>query len=217
MNWNKQYPLFFSLIKKSFIIWGNNTETPKSGKAETIFKEPSYVETVDNHLYFYAGIDRQEILQLNKSLRSLDSGLFHQSYIQERNPTSNFLHVSSYGGSLLHGLAGMDAILQCKSPMVTIVDGCCASATTFLTVVGKRRLIGKYSFMLIHQLSAVTWRKFRELQDDNINFNKFMDKIKNIYIKYTKIPEEKIMEIPDHDLWFDAETCLKYGMIDEII
>lgn len=164
MNWNKQYPLFFSLIKKS--------------------------------------------------LRSLDSGLFHQSYIQERNPTSNFLHVSSYGGSLLHGLAGMDAILQCKSPMVTIVDGCCASAATFLSVCGKKRYINRHAYMLIHQLSSVMWGKYEEFKDEMQNLDKLMTMIKNVYKEYTKIPMEKIEKVLKHNLWFSAEECKEFGLVD---
>jgi ATP-dependent protease ClpP protease subunit len=49
-----------------------------------------------------------------------------------------------------------------------------------------------------------------------INSDKLMETIKSIYTKYTKIPAEKIDEILDHDLWFDAKTCLDYGLVDEI-
>ena len=44
-----------------------------------------------------------------------------------------------------------------------------------------------------------------------------MKNIKNIYKEYTKIPMKKLNEILKHDLFWDANTCLEYGMIDEII
>jgi len=44
-----------------------------------------------------------------------------------------------------------------------------------------------------------------------------MGTIKAIYAQYTKIPESKINEILDHDLWFDAKKCLEYGLVDEIM
>jgi len=47
--------------------------------------------------------------------------------------------------------------------------------------------------------------------------NMLMDKIKNIYLKKTTIPENVLDEILKHDLWLDAVTCKKYGLIDEII
>jgi len=34
--------------------------------------------------------------------------------------------------------------------------------------------------------------------------------------KHARIPDRKIDEILEHDLWFDAKTCLKYGLVDEI-
>jgi len=175
------------------------------------------VETVDNHIYFYSYVGTSEVLQLNKRLRELNNDLLRSAGLQDREPASMFLHINSFGGSIFDGLAAMDCILSCKVPIVTIIDGACASAATFLSVVGGRRLIPKHGFMLIHQLSAMTWGKYRELQDDHINFNKLMDTIKTIYAQYTKIPEEKIVEILDHDLWFDADKCLEYGLVDEIV
>ena len=44
-----------------------------------------------------------------------------------------------------------------------------------------------------------------------------METIRNIYVKHTKIPKKQLNDILKRDLWFDAETCLKYGLIDEII
>ena len=44
-----------------------------------------------------------------------------------------------------------------------------------------------------------------------------MDTIKNVYKEHTKVPMDKIDEILKHDLLWDAKTCLKYKLIDEII
>jgi len=196
--------------------WGEEETIEESPKAE-IYKEPSYVETVNNHIYFYSSVAKSEVLQLNRRVKELNNSLIYDAQVQDRGTASIFLHINSYGGSVFDGLAAMDTVLSCQVPVVTIIDGCCASAATFISVVGKERLIPKHGFMLIHQLSAMTWAKYRELQDENINFNKLMETIKAIYTEYTKIPAEKIAEILDHDLWFDAQKCLEYGMVDKII
>jgi len=198
------------------IFWGD-AESTEEGPRQEIFREPSYVETVNNHIYFYSSVGKSEILQLNKRVRELNNELLYQANVQERSPASIYLHINSYGGSIFDGLAAMDTVLSCKVPVVTLIDGCCASAATFISVVGDKRLIPRHGFMLIHQLSAMSWGKYRELQDDNINFNTLMATIKNIYNEYTRIPDEKIDEILDHDLWFSAEKCLEYGLVDEII
>ena len=198
------------------VFWGSEDAPAENPKAE-IYKEPSFVEMVDNHIYFYSSVGKAEVLQLNRRIRELNNDLLRSAGLQDREPASIFLHINSYGGSIFDGLAAMDTILACKVPVVTIIDGCCASAATFISVVGKRRLIPQHGFMLIHQLSAMSWGKYRELQDDNVNFNKLMDTIRGIYAKYTQIPTDKINEILDHDLWFDADKCLEYRLVDEII
>ena len=75
----------------------------------------------------------------------------------------------------------------------------------------------KNSMMMIHQLSSSSQGKYEDLNDNSKNMNMLMDKIKNIYLKKTTIPENVLDEILKHDLWLDAVTCKKYGLIDEII
>ncbi len=115
------------------------------------------------------------------------------------------------------GFSSVDYILQSKVPVVTIVDGCAASAATIMSVVGTHRKINRNAFMLIHQLSSGMWGKYEELKDDMKNSDALMKRIKGIYEERTKIPKRKLNEILKHDLWWDAETCLKYGLVDEII
>ena len=123
----------------------------------------------------------------------------------------------SSGGMIMPTLSALDTILYCKAPVNTIVDGCCASAATLLSIVGKRRYIKRNSLMLIHQLTAATWGKYADIKEDVKNFDLWMKVVKNIYSKYTKIPTKKLNEMLKHDLWWTAETCLKYGLVDEIL
>ena len=44
-----------------------------------------------------------------------------------------------------------------------------------------------------------------------------MKKIIAIYEENTKLPKSKITQILKRDLWCDAKTCLKYGLVDDII
>ena len=71
--------------------------------------------------------------------------------------------------------------------------------------------------MLIHQLSGAMWGKFTSMKDDMQNSEMLMEKIKKIYREHTRIPEDVLEEILQHDLWWEAEKCLEYGLIDEII
>jgi ATP-dependent protease ClpP protease subunit len=55
------------------------------------------------------------------------------------------------------------------------------------------------------------------MKDDMQNCNLFMDKINEIYGQYTKIPKNVLKDILKRDIYMDAKTCLKYGLVDKII
>lgn len=200
--------------------WGqkikhHNVKDPKNNDGTNI---PSTLENVDNRIFFYSEIERDKILQLNKRIRELDN----QHQVEKQNRALNetppiFLNINSFGGGIFSGLSAMDNILQCKSDVITTVDGVCASAATFLSIVGKKRLITPHSFMLVHQLSSACWGKYSEIKDEVKNLDLFMKIIKSVYLKYTKIPEKELDKILEHDLFFDAQTCLKYKLVDEIL
>ena len=176
-----------------------------------------YLEVINNRIYFYSGVETKNILGLNKALRELAGEILHSSVVLECPSADIFLHVNSHGGDLFDGLAAMDEIRKSKVPIVSIIDGCAASAATLMTIVADKRQINKHAYMLIHQLSSGMWGKYREMKDEIENADNMMKTIRKIYLEYTKIPKKKLDEILDHDLWFDAETCLKYGLVDEII
>ena len=115
------------------------------------------------------------------------------------------------------GLSAVDYILKSKVPVHTVIDGCAASAATLMSVVGTKRYMHKNACMLVHQLSGIMWGKFQEMKDDMLNSEMLMKKIKNIYKEHTKIPQDKLDQILKHDIWWDADQCLEYGLVDEVI
>jgi ATP-dependent protease ClpP protease subunit len=172
--------------------------------------------SVNNHIFFYRGVDVDSVADLNNKIlttnlnlkkSALDLGLDINIPIH--------LHIQSDGGSLLAGLNAADVIS--KYNIHTHVEGSAASAATVMSVCGKHRTISKHSFMLIHQLSTSFWGTNKELQDFNKNTERFMKALKSIYLQYTKIPEKKLDDILEHDIWFTPEESLEYGLVDEIV
>lgn len=172
-----------------------------------------------NHIYYYSDVEHKSCLDLNKALQEKADELLTISLKNNFGRPKIFLHINSYGGYIFSGISSMDTILRLKDwvDIITIVEGGTASAGTFLSVVGTERWMTRNSFMLIHQLSGCTYGKYRDLKDDMKNNDEIMKMIKNIYAKYTNVPESEIDKILDHDLWWDADTCLRYGLIDKII
>ena len=176
------------------------------------------VTSINNNIYFYSEVSRAKNLELNKKLVSLSTQLVNRSNslgVTGHAPIK--LHINSYGGSLFAGFSSVDYVLNCPVPVHSIVDGCAASAATLFSVVAEKRYMNKHSFMLIHQLSSGMWGNYESLKDEMENYDLLMETIKNIYTEHTKIPKKILNQILKKDLWFDAETCLKHGLIDEII
>ena len=180
--------------------------------------EDNVVETKNNSVYFYSEVTRPKILLLNKNLHELGKNLVNQANLLGTTlPADIHLHINSFGGSGFAGLSATDYVKSSPVPIRTVVEGCAASAATLFSVVAHHRVIRKNSFMLIHQLSSGMWGKYEEMKDAMENNDLFMRIIKDIYEEHTKLPKRKINEILKRDLWFDAETCLEYGLVDEII
>ena len=179
--------------------------------------ESSSVETNGSRIFFYSDVSKESILNLNKSLRTISSTLIHVGSTYEVPVPPIRLHINSPGGSLLDCLSTVDYINTSKVPIYTIIEGSAASAATIISVCGHKRYIYKNSYMLIHQLSTGLWGKYEELVDDFKNASMFMERIQEIYKTHTKIPLKTLKEILKRDLWFDSETCLKYGLVDEIL
>jgi len=177
------------------------------------------VDVSNSRVYYYSGISDDKILDLNKALRDLSIKHRQGAIITEQPPAKIYLHIQSYGGSIFAGVSGMDTISEIKKdlPVITIVDGCAASAGTFLSVVGTERWIRRNAFMLIHQLNSGFWGKYADIKDEVENLDRLMVMIKRTYKEYTKVPMSKLDAILKRDIWWDAETCKKYGLIDKII
>jgi len=198
------------------IYWLSDSPEPKKGEVSES-SDDNRVETEQNRIYFYSEVERHKNLELNKSIQSLSTTLVNRGKELDTDPGKIFLHINSYGGSVFAGLSSVDYIMNSPVPITTIIDGCAASAATLMSVVGSRRMMHKHSYMLIHQLSSGTWGKYEEIKDEMKNCDNLMKVIKNIYAKHTKIPSKELTKLLKRDLWWDAETCLKYGLIDEII
>ena len=206
-------------------FWGDAQKQPPQKK--TIFDthgekinanndDYNTVETQDNKIFFYSGVSRPKILKLNKAIDTMNTTAAmrkasHGISIPIR------IHINSYGGSVFAGLAAVDYIKTSKAEIHTIIDGCAASAATLMSVVADKRYMHRNACMLIHQLSGAMWGKFSSMKDDMQNSEMLMEKIKKIYREHTRIPESVLEDILKHDLWWEAEKCLEYGLIDEII
>ena len=195
--------------------WGE--KKPSTKEDAQITSPDKHIAVHENKIYYYSNVNRESASELNKKIGELESKSLTLGNNLDIDPPTLKLLINSGGGSITAGISSMDTILRCKVPIHTYVDGFAASAATFISVVGEKRFISRNSYMLIHQLSGNFWGKYSEFEDEKQNLDLMMKTIKNVYKKYTKLPMKKLDEILKHDLMWDAETCLEYGLVDEIV
>ena len=197
------------------VYWGESKDKVKpENSTDSNYK---HISVSQNNIYYYTGVNRNSAVELNKKINELETKSLTMGINLEIEPPPIKVFINSGGGSITAGISSMDTILRCKVPIYTYVDGFCASAATFLSIVGTKRFMSKNSYMLVHQLSSNFWGKYSEFEDEKQNLDLMMDTIKNMYKEYTKLPMKKLDEILKHDLLWDANTCKEFGLIDEII
>lgn len=127
------------------------------------------------------------------------------------------LYITSKGGLVYQVFYAIDTIMSLEVPVHTYCQGLVASAGTLLSLAGKKRYITENSYMLIHEIRSGMWGKFTELTESMENSKQLMDRIKNYYVKKTKLTMEEIDEQLKKDVIWNAQTCLEKGLVDEII
>jgi len=208
----------FSIVKKK----GKKNEeedsddNEKVDKSFSIDKDNQKITKVNNHIYFYSEVTRNSIFALTTLIREVEQDNLALANTLCIDPIPIYLHISSFGGSVFAAFTAIDVIMACQVDIITIIDGASASAGTLMSVVGKKRYIRPNAYMLVHQLSAGSWGKMSQLEDDFTNNKRLMEQIKTIYKEHSRIPKKELNEILKHDLWWDADTCLKYGLVDEL-
>jgi len=188
--------------------------TLKASAANNTQKE---VEMEPLTIYFYGAVSDDSCFELSRTLCALDKQAQIQKVKYPQIEPCITLHIQSSGGSLMPTFYVCDIMKNLHTPIHVYIDGYAASAASLMAVCGTKRFMTQHSAMLIHQLTGASSGKFAELQNEMTNFNFFMNNVRNIYLNNTKLDRKKLEELLLSDIWLDSDTCLRYGLIDEII
>ena len=190
----------------------NNNSSNKKAKndndSDDDSDDSSEVKVFNNHIYFYVDVNIKNILDLNMTINE-----FNQS---QKKYDDIFLHIQSYGGNVHDALPTVDTILNSEIPVTTIIEGYAASAATLISISGDYRYIYKNAYMLVHQLSSEFFGKKCDIDDEHKNLTQLDKRLKSHYKEHTEMDRKQIEELIQKEIELDAETCIKYGLADEI-
>lgn len=171
-----------------------------------------------NHVYFTEDITKKSCRDLIERIEEVTIRIqkLSSDYDMESTPKI-YLHISSPGGDIFPTFGVMDVIRRSKIPIVTIIEGAAASGATLISLMGSERWITQNSYMLIHQLNGGFWGTFSEMEDEMLNKKEWMERIIKVYEEKTKMKSADLRNLLKHDLYWNAEECLKRGLADKIV
>jgi len=164
-----------------------------------------------NHVYFYNPVTMRSVLDL----------LFEVESIRDEGYETCYIHVNSPGGELMAGLAAYDRIMGLHTDefqVYGVVEGCAASAATFIILACSYIIMGRNAFFLIHQMSTGTvWGQIRELHDELKNSKKFEDRVRGIYRERTLLTDKDISFLFSKEMYLNADECVVKGIADRLM
>jgi ATP-dependent protease ClpP protease subunit len=167
---------------------------------KTVFE---YIKVEGVDIFFYCDVSVESVVELCSNVKKLERDFYE--------PTIR-IHIHSDGGDLHSGLGCMDFLKSTKSRIVTIAEGICASAATFIFLGGDSRIVCPNAYLLIHQLGSEFWGKYENMKDEMLQCDRLMRHMKRIYLRETKLPEAKLNRLMKRDLYLSYKKCVKYGI-----
>jgi ATP-dependent Clp endopeptidase proteolytic subunit ClpP len=128
---------------------------------------------------------------------------------------------NSPGGSVIDGMALFDYLIQLGKThtVTTVCRGMAASMAGILLQAGTHRVIGAESYLMIHELSAITGGKVGEIEDSVKFYKTICDRVVDIFVKRSGGKCSKALFVKSwsrQDWWLTSAEALRLGFVDEI-
>lgn len=127
---------------------------------------------------------------------------------------------SSPGGSVFAGWMLFDTIdylARNGHKVTTVAQGMAASMAGVLLQAGTHRVIGRESYLMLHEASSMALGKASELGDATALVKRLTHQMVEVFARRSTLnPEEIESRLDRRDWWLDADEALELGFVDEI-
>ena len=193
------------------VLQGGGMQTIMSiGLAEKLYLE----ELGDRLFYLDSDVDADLLhtvtMQIYK-INGVDYG------IPEEDRTPIVLVINSGGGSVLDGVALMDAIRQSKTPVVGVCTGYAMSMAFGIFSVCDMRVSMPNAVFMFHDVSEYVANTVTKVQDWTKFSPKIDKRINKMIAENSKLTVEYLEQISLHDNYWFADEMVEKGIVDCII
>jgi ATP-dependent Clp protease protease subunit len=141
-------------------------------------------------------------------------------YLEREDPDKEInMYIQSPGGVISSGLAIYDTMQLIRPDVSTICVGMAASMATVLLCAGAkgRRYALPNATIHLHQAVGGAQGQAADIVIAAREIARQQDVIKDIIVKHTGQPLEKVTHDTDRDFYLSAEQAVEYGIIDEVL
>lgn len=129
------------------------------------------------------------------------------------------LYINCPGGIISAGLAIYDTMQLIKPDVSTICVGLAASMGTLILAAGAKgkRYALPNATIHLHQAVGGAQGQAADIEIAAREIMRLQDIIRNVLVKHTGQPMEKIAHDTDRDFYLSPEQAVEYGLVDEIL
>lgn len=141
-------------------------------------------------------------------------------YLQAEDPKKDIqLYINSPGGVVYYGMAIYDTMKSLKCDVSTICVGLAASMGAVLLAGGTKgkRYALPHSMVMIHQPSGGAQGQATDIEIQAKEILRLKKQLYEAMSKDTGTPVKKIETDADRDYHMDADSAVKYGIVDKIL
>ena len=141
-------------------------------------------------------------------------------YLEREDPDKDIsLYINCMGGIIAAGLAIYDTMQLIRPDVSTICVGMAASMGTLLLCSGAKgkRYALPNSTIHMHQAVGGAQGQAADIEIAAREIMRLQDVIRNILVKHTGQPMEKITHDTDRDFYLNPQQAVEYGIVDEIL
>jgi len=176
----------------------------------------------ERHWDIYSLLLRERIIMLFTPINDqvANTIIAQLLYLDREDPDKDIsVYIQSPGGVITSGLAIYDTMQLIRAPVSTICVGMTASMATVLLCAGAKgkRYALPHSTIHMHQAAGGAQGQASDLVIQAKEIMRLQDILKEILVKHTSQPLDKITHDIDRDYYLNPEQAMEYGIIDEIL
>jgi ATP-dependent Clp protease, protease subunit len=170
----------------------------------------------------YSLLLRERIVMLNMPINDQVANVIISQllYLDREDPDKDIsLYIHSPGGVVTAGLAIYDTMQLIRPQVSTICLGMAASMATILLAAGAKgkRYALPHSTIHMHQVLGGAQGQAADIVIAAKEVMRLDEIIRDIMVKHTGQPMEKLTHDMDRDFYLDATKAIEYGLIDQVL